>query len=74
MAGSDCYRKHRNSKSYCEGMMARVASAITTNPHESGSEAADAWDAGVAVANAAAGSTIAIADQGCCAAGGTVAT
>jgi hypothetical protein len=57
----------RNSVAFCEGLNARIASNSTTNPHESGSEAADAWDRGVALAAAAAGSTVDPADAGCCA-------
>lgn len=63
----------KDSRAFCEGMQARVASTTTTNPHVAGTDAADAWDAGVAVADANEGGQISKADQGCCAAGGTVA-
>ncbi len=57
----------KETKAYCEGLNARILSNSTTNPHESGSDAADAWDAGVAAAAAAAGGTVSKADAPCCA-------
>ena len=41
--------KIKDSKAYCEGAVARTLSLTPVNPHEAGSSAADAWDAGVAV-------------------------
>lgn len=65
----------QNSKAYCEGMSYRASDTalnapITDNPHESGSEAADAWDAGWTVADDAAGGAIDKDSAGCCAAAG----
>ncbi len=57
----------KETKAYCEGLNARILSNSTTNPHESGSDAADAWDAGVAVAAAAAGGQVSKANAPCCA-------
>ena len=68
----------RSSMAYCEGMTYRasgtlIGKPITGNPHDGlGSEAETAWDAGWAVAEAAKGGAITIANQGCCAVGGTV--
>ncbi|MGD9168555.1 MAG: hypothetical protein PVI97_00660 [Candidatus Thiodiazotropha sp.] len=55
------------SRAFCEGVAARYASNSPTNPHAAGSDAATSWDAGVAVAAAAAGGAVAKADAPCCA-------
>ena len=60
------------SKAYCEGMTYRqsgtaAAKPKTNNPHATTSEAHTAWDSGWDVADAAAGSTISVANAGCCA-------
>lgn len=62
----------RNSKSFCEGLQFRsqgtaIAFPITGNPHEAGSEDADAWDRGWTVTEAAAGGTVAATAATCCA-------
>lgn len=62
-----------SSKAFCEGLAWRaqgtaVAFPISDNPHEPGSEDADAWDAGWTVTNAAAGTTVDPDNCPCCAA------
>ena len=57
----------KNSRAYCEGALARTVSTTPTNPHASGSSAADAWDEGVAVKADADG------DPACCAPAGAAA-
>jgi len=60
----------QNSRAFCEGLTVRTdtsGSTIGDNPHESGSEAADAWDRGWTVGQAAAGTTIDPADAPNCA-------
>jgi len=65
----------KNSKSYCEGAIYRaegtlVSRPITSNPHESGSEAAISWESGWTYAeNQSGGYAGAFA---CCAALGDV--
>ena len=64
----------RESKSFCEGVSYRakgteLTNPITDNPHVTGSEAADAWDAGWNAANDEAGNATSI---GCCAATGII--
>lgn len=84
MAGKLCFGSTYNnagaariqdSKAFCEGAAYRATDTalnapITDNPHESGSEAADAWDAGWTAADGAAGGELGIV--GCCAYIGTV--
>ncbi len=57
----------KESKAFCEGRAARAAAVSPTNPHESGSDAADAWDAGVASKVASPD------DHACCAPTGAAA-
>lgn len=64
-----------NSKAYCEGMQYRTtgtaaAKPITDNPHQAGSEAETAWDAGWNAADAKAAGTLTRAEAGPCALGG----
>jgi len=64
----------RTSKSFCEGIAYRasgtaVAKPAEDNPHQTGSDAFDAWDDGWDLANAEAGGTLA---SGCCAPTGTI--
>lgn len=75
MAGSFCAGQDatdakngviQNSKAYCEGALARSLEVTPTNPHVAGSEAATAWDAGVA-------DKLADTVQGCCAPSGVAA-
>lgn len=40
--------KLKNSKAFCEGYLARSLEVTPTNPHAAGSEAATAFDLGVA--------------------------
>jgi len=57
-------------KSYCEGLDHRIATngaTIGDNPHESGSEAADTWDAGWTVGQSAAGGVLPAGSAPCCA-------
>jgi hypothetical protein len=61
----------KNSKAFCEGMEYRAkdfgdAAPITDNPHQTGSDAFKAWDAGWAIAQNAQGDVIAPALVGCC--------
>lgn len=85
MAGKLCFGQVRNnagaghisqSKAYCEGAKWRaqgtaLAFPKTDNPHEAGSEDAEAWDLGWDVAQAAAGGTL--GTVGCCAYIGAIA-
>jgi len=86
MPGKLCYGaaagnagKLRNSKAFCEGLEHRALGAgvtypVTDNPHESGSEASDAWILGWTVADDAETSTIDPADAPCCAVTGATIT
>jgi hypothetical protein len=76
MAGKQCngvkdFNNSRivNSRAYCEGVQARIVAndAGAASPHETDSEADQCYIAGVAVAAAAAGSTVDPADAPCCA-------
>jgi len=65
----------RTSNAFCEGINYRasgtaVAKPAADNPHESGSDAWNAWDDGWDLANAATGGTLGA--QGCCAPTGTI--
>lgn len=67
----------KNSKAYCEGIKYRasglsIARPITDNPHEAGSEAADAWDLGWTLAEANATGVVDRTEAGCCAVTGTI--
>lgn len=75
MAGQYCSGKdalepreavHNNAQAFCEGREARVAEVTPSNPFQAGSEAAAAWDRGVA--SKAAGDP-----DGCCAPTGAAA-
>ena len=57
----------KNSRAYCEGALARTVSTTPTNPHASGSDAAVAFAAGVAVKADAGG------DPACCSPAGPAA-
>ena len=68
----------RSSKAFCEGIEYRtggtaVARPKADNPHQSGSDAADAWDTGWDIAQAAAGGSVTPSSAPCCAVGGTIA-
>ena len=59
-----------NARAFCEGLTVRTetnGATIGSNPHASGTEAADAWDRGWTVGQAAAGTTIDPADAPNCA-------
>lgn len=71
MAGNLCNGSNdlgyiKESKAYCEGAYARTQTTTPTNPHEVGSDASDAWLAGVA-------DKLADTMEGCCAAMGAAA-
>lgn len=62
--------KLQNSKAFSEGLYYRAGGTllgrpIADNPHEAGSEAADAWDAGWTVANTASPGAITRSDAPC---------
>lgn len=62
----------RTSKSFCEGLDYRasgtaVSHPVSANPHETGSEDAQAWGRGWGVANNAAGGKIPQSLAPCCA-------
>lgn len=59
----------RNSKAYCEGMLACQQNlAATANPYDgTGMEEETAWDAGYNAADAYSGSTMPVSAMGCCA-------
>lgn len=63
----------KNSKAFCEGLHYREGGTLVqrpkaSNPHEVGSEAHDAWDAGWDEAEAVKGvSGVAASDAPCCA-------
>ena len=74
MAGKNCNGvaaysavKVRNSKSFCEGYVARTVSTTPTNPHVAGSEANAAFAAGAAAKLGEASTDV---DRACCAATG----
>ena len=59
----------RDCLAYGEGVIYRASGTVlsvpvTNNPHESGSESADAWDAGWTLADDNAGFEISVADLG----------
>ena len=61
----------RSSRAFCEGLAFRALGTaleqpLNANPHVLGSEAFAAWQAGWAVTNAAAGSTVNKANAPCC--------
>lgn len=63
--------KVKDSKAFCEGMAYRQTdfgdvATKAANPHEAGSDAAAAWDAGWDAAEASAGGEMPVADMGCC--------
>ena len=61
----------KDTRAFCEGLTARTASNAASNPHESGSETADSWDRGAALATAQAGTgPVDPADAPCCAVSG----
>ena len=65
-----------NSKAYCEGMWYRAGDTAlnrpkVNNPHQPGSEAATAWDAGWDVADAAGGGQLGKDEAGPCGGAGT---
>jgi hypothetical protein len=60
-----------NSKAYCEGITYRASDSAANapkddNPHQVGSEAAEAWDAGWDAADAAAGGQMGKGTSGPC--------
>jgi len=79
MAGKMCFgSKYNNagsghlksSKAYCEGIDHRIATngaSIDDNPHESGSEAAAAWDFGWSAAQESSAGTLPKTEGMCCA-------
>ena len=59
-----------NAKSFCEGLQYRAdtnGATIGDNPHEAGSESADAWDRGWAVGQGAVGGFVDPAEAPNCA-------
>ena len=59
----------KNSRAYCEGINHRIATngaTIGDNPHEVGSEAANAWDLGWTAGHVDAGGTSTLLPN-CCA-------
>lgn len=65
----------KNSRAFCEGRNYRgtgtgLQAPITDNPHEAGSEAADAWDRGWTAVDISSGTSVGV--DGCCPAVGDV--
>ena len=63
--------KVKDSKAYCEGMAYRQSGIgtdvpVTDNPHEAGSDAATAWDAGWNAADAYSDGVMPQDAMGCC--------
>jgi len=49
MIGSDkVLTDHKDAVAYCDGRAARAAATTPVNPHQAGSDRAEAWDLGVA--------------------------
>jgi len=62
----------KESRAYCEAIQYRAqgtgaAFPLSGNPHESGSDAANAWNQGWLLANGSAGTTVDPTSAPCCA-------
>ncbi len=62
----------RESRAFCEGVQYRAsgtsaAKPLSDNPHETGSDAADAWQTGWVQAQSDSGTTMIASDAPCCA-------